>query len=135
MGDAGRHAEQLSGAHRGHYSGTGRDGEEAVKNPQGQETSLNHALQHSYNYPPARAVAPAIAERSGDSLLRVCWIATKPTTSGFTAAKIDVLLGYPSVKFSPRNSSAPAQTSTCLYPSPRPEGASDEVHLTVGGAV
>jgi sulfite reductase (NADPH) flavoprotein alpha-component len=83
----------------------GCDGEEAVKNPQGQETSLNHALRHSYTITrPPGPLLQAIAERSGDSRLTSL---LEPGNEAkldkwlYGREVIDVLLGYPSVKFSP----------------------------------
>ncbi|MEO8428205.1 MAG: sulfite reductase subunit alpha [Verrucomicrobiota bacterium] len=115
----------------------GCDGEEAVKDPRCQETSLGQALRYSYTItrPPA-PLLQAVAERSGDARL------TSLLEPGNEAKLdkwlhgrevIDVLLGYPSVKFSPAEFVGfLRKLQPRLYSiSSSPKAHPDEVHLTV----
>jgi sulfite reductase (NADPH) flavoprotein alpha-component len=115
----------------------GCDGEEAVKDPQGQETSLTHALRHSYTITrPPRPLLQAIAERSGDSRLTSL---LEPGNEAkldkwlYGREVVDVLLGYPSVKFSPAEFiGLLRKLPPRLYSiSSSPKAHPDEVHLTV----
>jgi len=115
----------------------GCDGEEAVKDPQGEETSFSHALRHSYaiSRPPA-PLLQAVGERSGDARLKSL---LEPGNEAeldkwlYGREVIDILLGYPSVKFSPAEFVGfLRKLPPRLYSiSSSPKAHPDEVHLTV----
>jgi sulfite reductase (NADPH) flavoprotein alpha-component len=115
----------------------GCDGEEAVKDPQGRETSFRHALMHSYAITQAPAsFVQTVAQRSADAaLLALLDPAQKPALDKHLYGRelIDFLLAYPAVKFAPAEFIAfLRKLQPRLYSiSSSPKAHPGEVHLTV----
>ncbi|HXG47657.1 MAG TPA: sulfite reductase subunit alpha, partial [Methylomirabilota bacterium] len=114
------------------------DGEEAVRDPAGRETSLAHALQHSFEITrPTPAFLRALAERSKDAdLAALLEPARKAELDEFLHGReiVDFLLRAPAARF------APAEFVGCLRKlNPRlysiassPKAHPGQVHLCVG---
>lgn len=115
----------------------GCDGEEAVQDPAGSETSLRHALRHSFHVTqPSPAFVQAVAERAGDPTLRALLEpARKPDLDQFLYGRevVDLLLTYPAVKFAPAEfTSLLRRLQPRLYSiSSSPRANPGRVHLTV----
>ncbi len=114
------------------------DGEEAVKNPQGEETSLRTALLRHFvvtQIPPS--LLQHFSEQTKDTeLKRLLEPANKPELDKFLYGRevIDLLLAWPEVKFAPTEFVGfLRKLQPRLYSiSSSPKAHPDEVHLTVG---
>jgi sulfite reductase (NADPH) flavoprotein alpha-component len=118
----------------------GCDGEEAVPNADDAESSLRHALQHSYQITqPTTALLKEIAARAGAA--GVPWAELlapekKSVLDAYVRGRevVDFLKAAPSVKFAPKEFVALLQKlQPRLYSiSSSPKAHPGEVHLTVG---
>ena len=116
----------------------GCDGEEAVRDPAGQETSFRHALLHSFEITkPAPAFLQEVAARANDFELKgLLDPLRKADLDRFLYGRevIDFLVGFPSVKFTPVEFAGllrklnPRLYSIASSPKVHP----GEVHLCVG---
>ena len=115
----------------------GFDGEEGVRNSQEQEISLRHALLGSHQITQiSQDFFQFFAERSGDATLKeLLDPACKADLDKFLYGRevIDLLLGFPGVKFSPGEFvSSLRKLQPRLYSiSSSPKAHPGEVHLTV----
>jgi len=115
----------------------GCDGEEPVKDAGSVETSLRHALRHSFHITqPAPAFVKAVAERADDATLRTLLEPAKKTELTeflFGREIIDFLIGWPKAKFSPVEfTSLLRKLQPRLYSiSSSPRANPRQVHLTV----
>ncbi len=115
----------------------GCDGEEAVKDPEGGETSLRHALIKSYVITkPPQSLLKHFAEKSGDASLTALLQPEKKNQLNdwlWGREIIDLLLAFPAVKFSPAEFIGfLAKLQPRLYSiSSSPNAHPGEVHLTV----
>jgi sulfite reductase (NADPH) flavoprotein alpha-component len=115
----------------------GCDGEEAVKDAGERETSLRHALLHSFHITqPSPSFLKAVAERSGDATLGALLDpAKKVELDKFIYGReiVDFLLGWPAAKFSPLEFTALLRKlQPRLYSiSSSPKANPGQVHLTV----
>lgn len=116
----------------------GCDGEEAVKDATGAETSLRHALLHSFHVTqPPPAFVKAVAERARDATLHAMLEpGRKADLDQFLYGRevIDLLLAYPAVKFGPGEFiGLLRKLQPRLYSiSSSPKANPGHVHLTVG---
>lgn len=115
----------------------GFDGEEAVKDPDGNETSLRQALIKNYVITkPPLALIEYVAQESGDTELQNLLIPEhKETLAKWLWGReiIDLLLAHQAVKFVPAGFvTLLARLQPRLYSiSSSPKAHPDEVHLTV----
>lgn len=115
----------------------GCDGEEAVTEPSGKETSLRSALLRSYQITkPGSSFLQSIAERAGDVELKALLEpARKADLDKFLYGRevIDLLLRCPSAKFAPKEFvGLLAKLQPRLYSiSSSPKAHPGQVHLTV----
>lgn len=115
----------------------GCDGEEAVKDPQGNETSFRHALSACYGVTqPSSSFVKAVADRSGD--LNLAGLLAPERQADFnkwiySREIMDLLLGYPRARFAPLEFIALLRKlMPRLYSiSSSPKAHPDTVHLTV----
>jgi sulfite reductase (NADPH) flavoprotein alpha-component len=118
-------------------SALGCDGEEAVNGEGAPETSLRHALLNNFQITqPASTFFSAVAERSGDATLRALLAPAKKAELDqflFGREIIDLLLGWPTAKFSPAEFTALLRKlQPRLYSiSSSPKANPGQVHLTV----
>lgn len=115
----------------------GFDGEEAVKDPDGIETSLRQALIKNYIITkPPLALLEQVAQRSGDAELQSLLLPEhKEKLAEWLWGReiIDLILSHPNVKFAPADFvGLLAKLQPRLYSiSSSPKAHPDEVHLTV----
>lgn len=115
----------------------GCDGEEAVRDPQGAETSLRCALLRGYQITqPSLDFVKAVAERSEDAALKVLLDPARQTDlDQYLSGRevIDLLLGFPGAKFSPAELiGLLRKLQPRLYSiSSSPKAHPGEAHLTV----
>ncbi len=115
----------------------GCDGEEAVTEPSGKETSLRSALLRSYQITkPGSSFLQSIAERAGDAELKTLLEpAHKADLDKFLYGRevIDLLLRCPAAKFAPKEFvGLLAKLQPRLYSiSSSPKAHPGQVHLTV----
>ncbi|MGI8967048.1 MAG: diflavin oxidoreductase, partial [Limisphaerales bacterium] len=115
----------------------GCDGEEGVKNSHEQEISFRHALLSSYQITQiSQDFLKHFAEHSGDASLKELLKPERKTdlaTFIYGREIVDLLLAFPSVKFSPTEFvSALRKLQPRLYSiSSSPKAHPGEVHLTV----
>jgi len=115
----------------------GCDGEEAVTEPSGKETSLRSALLRCYQITrPGSSLLQSIADKAGDTELKsLLDSARKAELDKFLYGRevIDLLLRCPAAKFAPREFvGVLARLQPRLYSiSSSPKAHTGEVHLTV----